>query len=118
LILVDTSVWIDHFKNGVVRLRALLEQGLVLTHPFVVGELACGNLRNRAAIMADLARLPLIRPATHSEVLRLVEERRLWGKGVGWIDAHLLAAALIIQCRLWTHDRRLAVFAQRLQLTD
>jgi predicted nucleic acid-binding protein len=118
LILVDTSVWIDYFKSGVAQLKALLERGLVLTHPFVVGELGCGNLRNRAAIMADLARLPLIKPATHTEVLRLVEERRLCGKGIGWIDAHLLAAALIGQCRLWTHDRRLAVFAQRLQLTN
>ena len=107
MILVDTSVWVDHFRTGVAELPPLLDQGLVLSHPFVIGELACGALRDRKRILADLARLPALKAARHDEVLHFIAERRLWGKGIGWIDAHLLASAVIAECNLWTKDRRL-----------
>ncbi len=102
--LIDTSVWIDHFRSGNGRLGDMLEEELVLTHPFVVGELSCGGLRSRTRILADLGALPAARTATHEDVLRLIEDRKLWGKGIGWIDAHLLASALISNCRLWSLD--------------
>jgi predicted nucleic acid-binding protein len=105
MIPVDTSVWIEHFRAGQAELATLPNQGAVLTHPFVIGELACNNLRQRARILADLAALPAA--ATDEEVLRFVEQHKLQGLGTGWIDAHLLAPALITNCRFWTLDRRL-----------
>ncbi len=105
MILVDTSVWIEHLRRG-NALGELLSEGQALTHPFIIGELACGNLRGRARILADLTELPRAIPATDEEVMRLVEERRLWGRGIGWIDAHLMAAALLAGCELWTLDRQ------------
>jgi predicted nucleic acid-binding protein len=107
MILVDTSVWIEHLREGGSALTALLTEGVVLTHPFVIGELACGNLKHRARILTDLNDLPAAVPATHEEVLRLIEDRKLWGEGIGWIDAHLLASALVSNCRLWALDERL-----------
>ena len=107
MILVDTSVWIAHFRKGVPALAETLGEALVFAHPFVVGELACGNLKNRSRILADLQQLPSAMPATDDEVMQLIEERRLWGLGIGWIDGHLLASALFSNCRLWTLDRRL-----------
>ena len=80
----------------------------MLTHPFVMGELACGNLRNRAAVLSLLERLPQVRTADHQEVMTFVTGRRLHGRGIGWLDAHLLAAALLSQATLWTLDRPLA----------
>jgi len=107
MILVDTSVWIAHFCKGESGLAALLNEGSVLVHPFVIGELACGDLRNRARILSDLEALPSVDSATHEEVMRLMEDRRLWGLGIGWIDGHLLASALLSNCQLWTLDRKL-----------
>jgi hypothetical protein len=107
MILVDTSVWIAHFRKSGSRLAELLSEALVLVHPFVVGELACGSLRNRARILSDLQALPSAVSATHEEVMRVIEERKLWGFGIGWIDAHLLASSLLLNCQLWTMDRRL-----------
>jgi len=111
VILVDTSVWVEHLRSGVQRLKVLLHDGLVLTHPFVVGEIACGNIRNRDEILGLLATLPEGRVAQHDEVLRLVESRRLHGRGIGWIDAHLLASALLSRSVFWTFDRRLSEIA-------
>jgi predicted nucleic acid-binding protein len=105
MILVDTSVWIDHFRSGNRVLSEVLNLGLVLTHPFVIGELACGNMKNRARILADLNALPSTLIATNEEVLQLIEQRKLWGRGIGWIDAHLMTSALLSNCRLWTLDR-------------
>lgn len=116
MILVDTSVWVEHFRSGVGELPELLEESQVLIHPFVIGELACGNLRNRSRILADLAALPSLQPTRHVEVLRLVDRQRLWAKGIGWIDAHLLAAAAIGECRLWTLDRALERAAKSLNV--
>ena len=108
MILADTSVWIAHLRKGVPALADLLRKTSVLVHPFVVGELACGNLKRRSRILTDLQALPSAALATQEEVMGLVEERRLWGLGIGWIDAHLLASALLSNCPLWTLDRRLS----------
>jgi predicted nucleic acid-binding protein len=107
MILVDTSVWVAHFRAANPALSEVLGGALVLTHGFVIGELACGNLRNRTRIVADLNALPLAVSATHEQVLRLIEQRELWGRGIGWIGSHLLASALLSNCRLWTLDRQL-----------
>ena len=107
MIMVDTSVWVAHFRKGSRSLSELLSDGLALVHPFIVGELACGNLRNRARILSDLEALPCATSATNGEVMRLIETRKLWGLGIGWIDNHLLASALLSACPLWTLDRSL-----------
>lgn len=117
MVLADTSVWIEHFRHGNPLLAARLEDGLVLMHPFVSGELACGNLKNRAVILSDLHALPPAKPASNAEVLRLIEDRRLWGRGLGWIDAHLIASALLSNCRFWTMDSRLARAGMELGLS-
>ncbi len=116
MILVDTSVWIDYFRSGARRLRKLLEDEQVLTHPFVIGELACGSIRNRAEILGLLERLPQAQAAEHREVLALVAGRRLYGCGIGWVDAHLLSAALLSRATLWTLDRPLARVAGSLSI--
>jgi predicted nucleic acid-binding protein len=107
MILVDTSVWIDHLRKGSTLLSTLLEQGLVLIHPFIIGELACGSMANRREILKLLETLPGIVIAGHREVLHLVEEKRLYGQGVGWIDAHLLASVILAHSLLWSSDKRL-----------
>jgi predicted nucleic acid-binding protein len=117
MVLADTSVWIEHFRRGEPALAERLADGLVLMHPFVSGELACGNLKNRAVILADLHALPSSTLASNAEVLQLIDDRRLWGRGMGWIDAHLLASALLSNCRLWTLDKRLAKTALELGLS-
>ena len=116
MILVDTSVWIDHLRGGDARLAALLEAGRVLSHPFVIGELACGNLRNRAEVLTLLHELPRAVAATDAEVLAFIETHTLMGRGIGYLDAHLLAAAALSAARLWTRDRRLATAAHDLGL--
>jgi predicted nucleic acid-binding protein len=114
MILVDTSVWVDHLRRGDDRLSGLLEEGEVVCHPFIAGELACGHLRNRAEILSLLAELPHATVAHHDEVLELIESRGLHGKGLGGIDSHLLASALLSHCSLWTRDRALARAARSL----
>lgn len=116
MILVDTSVWVHHLRTGSARLGVLLQDEQVLSHPFVVGELACGNLSNREEILGLLAALPETRVAEHHEILHLVESARLFGRGLGWVDAHLLASALISQCPLWTLDRPLQRAAATLRI--
>jgi predicted nucleic acid-binding protein len=112
MILVDTSVWIAHFQKGVPKLAGLLENAAVLTHPLVIGEIACGQLRNRKEILDYLRALPSVKPATEEEVHHLLEAQKLWGRGIGWIDLHLLASSLITPCYLWTLDRRLTAAAE------
>ncbi len=114
--LADTSVWIDHLRHGNARLAALLEKGQIRTHPFVVGELACGNLTRRVEMLRLLRELPAVVPATDDEVLAFVERHSLMGVGVGWIDAHLLAAAALTRTALWSLDTKLARAARRLDL--
>jgi predicted nucleic acid-binding protein len=104
--LVDTSVWIDHFRTADPELAALLAAGSVRTHPAVIGELAVGNISRRESTLRDLGLLPRVREASHAEVLTLIESRTLHGRGIGWVDMQLLAAALAGGVRLWTHDKR------------
>ena len=112
--IVDTSVWVDHFRRGNRRLKGLLDQGIVLMHPFVVGELACGNLGDRETILGLLGGLPTSDVAEHEEALGLLARERLHGRGVGWVDVHLLASAMLSGARIWTLDRRLAAIADEL----
>ncbi|HEX7124710.1 MAG TPA: type II toxin-antitoxin system VapC family toxin [Thermodesulfobacteriota bacterium] len=117
MILVDTSVWVDHLRRGDAALAAALEAVEVCIHPFVLGELACGTLRNRREVLELLARLPGVPVATDEEALEFIERRALMGRGIGYIDVHLLAsAALAGTVRLWTRDRRLAAVAADLGL--
>ena len=107
-VLVDTSVWIDHLRRHNRKLADLLEQGLVAIHPYVVGELACGNLRNREEILRLLQALPLAPVARHEEALQFVANEKLHGRGLGWIDIHLLASARLQNVPLWSLDKALA----------
>lgn len=117
MILVDTSVWIDHFHLGVQTLAEALERGEIVTHPFVIGELACGHLRRRGEILDLLGALPPAVTATHSEVLEFIEEKRLMGRGIGYVDVHLLASVMLTaNSRLWTSDKRLEPVARSLGL--
>ena len=116
MILADTSVWVDHLRRHNAALALRLEDGAVMVHPFVVGELACGNLRRRREILSALAALPEVPLASHDEVLALVDAHRLAGSGIGWIDAHLLASTRLGGVRIWTLDRPLAAAARRLGL--
>jgi len=116
MILADTSIWVQFFRSGDRELRALLEEGLVAMHDFVLGELACGNLRDRSRTIVELQLLPRIEPATIDETLSLIANHRLHGRGLGWIDAHLLAAALLGRVEFYTRDRALAKAANDLAI--
>lgn len=114
--LVDTSVWVDHLRHGNAALAARLRDGDVWTHPFVIGEVACGHLRRRQEVLALLHALPPVPAVSHEEAMRFVEMRDLAGQGIGWIDVHLLASAAVGGVGLWTLDRRLDAVARRLGL--
>jgi predicted nucleic acid-binding protein len=111
-LLVDTSVWINHLRQRDARLAQLLEDGLVWTHPFVIGELACGNLARRDELLELFSALPAVPVADHAEVLAFVESRQLMGTGLGWIDVHLLASAVLAAVPLWTADKNLSAVAR------
>ncbi len=118
MILVDTSVWVDHLRRGDASLSALLLDAGVLTHPFVVGEIACGHLCKRQEILSLLDALPIVPVASDAEVRYFIEENALMGRGIGYIDAHLLAStALSGSTRIWTRDRRLAAVADDMSLS-
>ncbi len=117
IVLVDTSIWVDHLRRRDLALETVLESGEVAVHPFVVGELACGNLPDRALVFQLLNELPAAPLATNPEVLALIERRRLMGKGLGFVDAHLLASALLAApdaMLLWTRDAALDGVAAQL----
>ena len=115
--LVDSSVWIDHLRSPDIRLRTLLNEKKVCSHPLVVGELAMGMMKDRETVLFVVSRLPAVITANDQEVLRLVEENALFGRGIGYIDAHLLAAARLTgDVRLWSKDKRLAEAAKKLDL--
>ena len=117
MILVDTSIWIDHLKEGNVTLTNVLEQTQVVMHPFVLGELACGNLKNRRTLLQLLGELPRVPLATDQEALAFIERHALMGRGIGYIDVHLLAStALADSTTLWSRDKRLAQAAKDLNL--
>lgn len=116
MILVDTSVWIDHFRHSEPRLAEALVRQEVVMHPLVIGELATGNLRDRAQTLSDLRSLPPASEASFGESLHFLESRKLYGKGLGWIDIQLLASALLSSFRLWSSDKRLRDAAKALDV--
>jgi predicted nucleic acid-binding protein len=117
MILVDTSVWIDHLRGGDEVLRGLLEGGQVLAHPFVTGEIALGNLRQRALVLGTLGDLPQALVASEDEVLGFIEQHELHGRGIGYVDVHLLASTrLTADVRIYTRDKRLLGIAGELGL--
>ena len=115
--LVDTSVWIDHFRKGNPTLKQLLNESEVLTHPFIIGELACGNLKNRAEILGLLNELPKAVVAENSEVMHFIERNHLYGMGIGWIDVHLVASAMLSKASMLTLDKPFEKVARRLNLS-
>jgi predicted nucleic acid-binding protein len=116
MVLVDTSIWVAHLRHGTAGLEVLLQEGRVVCHPFIIGELACGNLRNRSEILSLLRALPTAVPAAHEEVLQFIETHNLMGKGLGYIDIHLLASARLSLVPLWTLDQKLHEIAVNLNL--
>lgn len=115
MVLLDTSVWVEHLQRGSSELAGLLQRGLVLSHPFVVGELALGSLQQRATILEALQNLPLACVASTEEVLGFMGSHALHGLGIGYVDVCLLASARLTPgCVLWTLDKRLAAAAARL----
>lgn len=116
MILADTSVWVDHLRKGNKRLAGFLNKGVVLCHPFIIGELTCGNLKNRSKILGMLASLPSISVAEHDEVLDFISRHKFQGQGIGWIDAHLLASTYLARCRIWTLDKFLLRVAKSLKV--
>jgi predicted nucleic acid-binding protein len=119
LILVDTSIWVDHLRRHDGRLSALLEVGRVLIHPFIVGEIACGSLADRDTLLELLQDLPKATVADPREVLLFIDRHRLHGKGIGYVDVHLLAAVSLTHgASLWTNDKRLRAAAQALGMAS
>ncbi len=119
MILVDTSVWIEHLRRGVPDLVRRLDAGEVLGHLLVTGELAMGNLADRAEVLGSLQSLPQATVASDAEVMAMIEIHRLHGQGIGYADAHLLASTMLSgDARLWTHDRRLQACAARLDVAS
>ncbi len=116
MILVDTSVWVHHLRRGDAALAARLEASEVIVHPFVVGELACGSLRPRSDVVRLLNELPAATTATHDEVMHFITSHRLSGRGIGYVDVHLLASAAMDGLVLWTRDKALAAESARLGL--
>lgn len=116
MILVDTSIWIDHLRKTDLKLFNLLQKGEVCIHPFIVGEIACGNLINRVEIIQLLKALPEVQVASDGEVMQFIENIQLYGKGFGYIDIHLLASSFINKVSLWTKDKRLSAIYSELNL--
>ena len=114
IVLADTSVWIDHWRRGNPRLQKLLEADQIVVHPFVLGEIALGAITPRAEVLTHLGALRAPRVAQHDEVMALIDRARLWTRGIGWVDVHLLASALLDQIRVWTLDQALAGAAHTL----
>jgi predicted nucleic acid-binding protein len=117
MVLVDTSVWVSHLRDGNVGLEKLLSDGEVVCHPFIVGELACGNLKNRYEILTYLQSLPMTILAEDEEVLKFIENNQLMGKGLGYIDIHLIASAVLTDVSLWTLDKTLDKFTKKIGIT-
>ncbi len=116
MVLVDTSVWVEHFRSGNIGLEDLLNDGDVACHHFITGELACGNLSNRAEILSLLRALPLANHAEHEEVMQFIENYKLMGKGLGYVDMHLIASAVLSGVPIWTLDKKLKDVSSKLGL--
>jgi predicted nucleic acid-binding protein len=117
MVLVDTSVWIEHFKSADSRLQELLQSDAVLVHDMVIGELMLGQIKQRDQVIAYLSDMPKAQSAQHEELLVFVSHKKLYEQGIGWVDCHLLASCKITpKATLWTMDKRLAAMAQKLQI--
>lgn len=114
MVLVDTSVWVRHFREGDSDLEQLLNNGQVMCHPYIVGELACSNMKNRREVLSLLQLLPLATLAKHEEILQFIELNHLMGKGLGYIDLHLSASAVLTRVPVWSHDKKLNEANERL----
>lgn len=114
LVLADTSIWVKHFREGQKHFYSLLDEGLIACHPFIIGELACGNLKNRSEILPLLEALPKVDVLEHNEVMAFIESRKLMGIGIGYIDTHLLGSSLLSNIPLWTFDKSLVKAAMSL----
>ena len=117
LILVDTSVWIKHLRENEKNLVRLLEQGLVACHPFIIGELACGGIKNRHEIISLLNDLPSTDILDHYDIMEFIEYRKIMNKGIGYVDVHLLGSALVTETPLWTFDKALKKIANLLSIS-
>ena len=114
MILADTSIWIDHFRGSDAELRRIIEEDALLCHPFVIGELALGSLRDRETVLAFLAAQRQVSVATHDEIMSMIDRHGLFSMGIGYTDAHLLASVLLDRgSALWTRDKRLSVAAEK-----
>lgn len=116
MVLVDTSIWVSHLRDGDAQLKKLLNNGEVIIHPFIIGELACENIKNREEIFSLLNCLPTAEVTENKTVLEFIENSGLMGKGIGYIDVHLLASALISDSLLWSGDRKLNKMAEELKI--
>lgn len=116
LILVDTSVWIRHLREGDNDLALLLENGLVACHPFIIGELACGGIKNRYEIINLLNDLPSVFQLEHDEIMEFIDNRKIMNQGIGYVDAHILGSAIVSETRLWTLDKSLRKIAEKLSI--
>jgi predicted nucleic acid-binding protein len=116
MILVDTSIWVNHLRRHDAVLAAHLEAGEVLCHPYVIGEIGLGLLKQRRKVIDLLVALPSATVVSHDEAMTFVEQRTLIGRGIGWVDIHLAASAVVSRAKLWTADRRLAAVARVLRL--
>ncbi|MFQ5930560.1 MAG: type II toxin-antitoxin system VapC family toxin [Acidobacteriota bacterium] len=117
MVLVDTSIWVQHLRNGEDRLSQLLEAGQVVCHPLIIGELACGNLKNRAEILTLLHALPQATMVENEEALYFIDSHQLMGTGIGIVDVHLFASAKLLTLRIWTSDKPFRDAAKRLELS-
>lgn len=114
MVLVDTSVWIDFLRNDNKLLKEFLEKGEVVTHPFIIGELTCGNISKRKHFFQFIEDLPSCVESNHEEVISLIESRKLYGLGVGYVDMHILSSAILSNFPLWTLDKRLSKISKRI----
>jgi predicted nucleic acid-binding protein len=114
MVLVDTSIWVSHLRESHLRMVSLLNDGDVVCHPFIIGELSCGNLTNRSEILSLLDSLPMVDQVEHEEALQFVESNDLMGRGLGYVDVHLLASAVLCGASIWTLDRKLRTVSSEL----
>jgi predicted nucleic acid-binding protein len=115
-LLVDSSVWIDHLHRPIAELIRVLEGEEIYVHPAVIGELACATLTRRNEVLTELMLLPELPDASFAELLALVDRRKLWGRGLSWVDVQLLGSVLLAEAKLWTHDRELGRVAEKLRI--